>query len=376
MPALSGGTAKKVVPGSDAGAAGRHSRRSVRTSATVAHYEERLAAALAATHHVDAASVLPVAAGESTANYRVTTSTADDLFVKVYPPGIDLDGQVAAIALSEYAAAGGIPAVRIRRDRTGASISCRYGLAYSVWRYLPLRSGEHRGLTTTQMRDMGSVLGRLHRRLAGHRANRSDHRGQDIDWTRVTTVLDALAAAVDDADQSPFRAWARQAVAVRRSLLPRLTAIAAGTPTFTYQLIHGDLAAPNVLLTDDSVGAVIDYQPPTIGAIAHDVSRIGCDPRTVVRVAEAWPDALAGLLSAYRFANPDIPTTDLVGCVRWWICYSGASLYPLRRLLAGEAPTDGSLAAYARARHDALLLVVDRLDEIEHHLATQLRRTD
>ena len=144
--------------------------------------------------------------------------------------------------------------------------------------------------------------------------------------------------------------------------------IATWPARFGAQVIHGDLAAPNVLLSRDRIGAVVDYQPPVPAAIAYDTSRIGCDPRTVLRLGERWPAAMAALAHAYRQSNVGLPVTEIAGCVRWLICYPAASTYPLRPLLADEAPTDGDLATYARQRHEALRVVLDRLDGVEEKL--------
>jgi homoserine kinase type II len=139
--------------------------------------------------------------------------------------------------------------------------------------------------------------------------------------------------------------------------------IADTLPPLSTQVIHGDLAAPNVLLTDHGIAAVIDYQPPAIQPIAHDISRIGCDPRTVLRLGSQWPTALRHLAEAYLTQNPGPPAGDVVASVRWWICYTATSTYPLRSLILGESPTGGSLETYARQRHQALLSVMGSLDE-------------
>jgi hypothetical protein len=221
------------------------------------------------------------------------------------------------------------------------------------------------------MAAMGGVLGRMHRRLAQHPLGLSDATGRlvrrwDVDRLRAELArLCRLAATRGDTE---FGAWACEALTQRIAALPAVGRIADALPALSTQVIHGDLAAPNVLLTDHGIAAVIDYQPPAVQPVAHDISRIGCDPRTVLRLGSRWPGALRHLAEAYLTESPGAPAGDVVASVRWWVCYTAMSTYPLRRLIVGESSTGGSLEAYARQRHQALQSVMGRLDEVEDQL--------
>jgi len=340
--------------------------------AVVIGMQQRLSAAMNVSHGFTPSEMRRLEMGESTLNF-IATGSGTRVFVKVYPMDTDLAAQAQAIAVGEFATAGGVPGVAVIPGDDG-SVICRYdGLAYSVWPYLKAPSGADTGLTRAQMDAMGAVLGRMHRRLAQHPHSRTDAAGRvnrrwDMDRTRVEfNRLRRLAATQSDTE---FGAWACEALTQRTAALPAVARIAAALPALSTQVIHGDLAAPNVLLTDDGIAAVIDYQPPTVQPIAHDISRIGCDPRTVLRLGSEWPDALRDLAEAYLTQNPAAPAEDVIASVRWWVCYTATSTYPLRRLIAGESPTGGSLEAYARHRHQALLAVTGRLDEVEHHVRT------
>ncbi len=96
-------------------------------------------------------------------------------------------------------------------------------------------------------------------------------------------------------------------------------------PPLTSQVIHGDLALPNVLFRNDEVAAVIDFRPPSPRPVAWEVSRIGCDPRTILR-GDDWVPGLAGLLAAYRDENPQVPEGDLVATVRVGLLLRGVDL--------------------------------------------------
>jgi Ser/Thr protein kinase RdoA (MazF antagonist) len=252
------------------------------------------------------------------------------------------------------------------------SVICRHdGLAYSVWPYLDAPSGADAGLTGTQMAAMGETLGRMHRRLAQHPLSLSQPTGRLVrrwDVGRLRAELARLCRLAATRGDTDFGAWACEALTQRIAVLPAVGPIADALPALSTQVIHGDLAAPNVLLTEDGIAAVIDYQPPAVQPIAHDISRIGCDPRTVLRLESQWPGALRHLAEAYLTESPGAPLGDVVASVRWLVCYTAMSTYPLRRLIVGESPTGGSLEAYARQRHQALQSVMGSLDEVEDQL--------
>jgi homoserine kinase type II len=147
----------------------------------------------------------------------------------------------------------------------------------------------------------------------------------------------------------------------------------AGLPELTVQVVHGDLAAPNVMLRADEVVAVIDFQPPTPRFVAWEIARIGCDPRTVM-LGDGWIDGMAELLLAYRDEHPAAHTDDLVFSVAAGCAYTLASTYPLAEPLDDPAAVTPSLELYARARHEASLVMLERLPEVQEHLMDRLRQ--
>jgi hypothetical protein len=90
--------------------------------------------------------------------------------------------------------------------------------------------------------------------------------------------------------------------------------------------------------------------------VAWEISRIGCDPRTVLR-CEEWLRGLCLLAAADRDEQVHARPDDLVAAVRTWICYSATSIYPFDELVMGEPLLIDSLKLYARDRQQALVTV-------------------
>jgi homoserine kinase type II len=311
-----------------------------------------------------------VLSGVATVNYVANLDGGGRAFVKVYPPGTDLAKERAAIELSEFAAAGGVPTAVVVRSSWGEAIHEDGQVAMSVWEHVVADPGEDAGLSQVQMTAVGTIVGRLHRVLSTHPASAPGRlMGPLCDVAAATRKIDrvfrvlASGAGLDE----EFSAWALDVLHARRELMPRVSAMLQQLPPLTSQVVHGDLAAPNVLFQGGHVMAVIDFRPPSVRAVAWEMSRLACDPRTVLR-GEEWVRGLRGLVAAYRDENPDLPTDDLVGSVRAWVCYSAASIYPFDDLVDGRALLPVPLQRYAIDRHHALTAVMDRLEEIESSL--------
>ncbi|TMR88980.1 phosphotransferase enzyme family protein [Nonomuraea basaltis] len=298
--------------------------------------------------------------GQSTINYV----DGRGLFVKVYRDA-DLARERAAIALSRFAAEGGLPTAPIIPTRAGELIAVGDGIALSVWRYVDGHTVE--GLSAARLSAIGTVTGRLHRHLLTHPAGGAftgpSAAARLIDIGRAEQQIDALIELNARAGGGDFTAWADTALHRQRALLPEVARLATDLPVLTSQVIHGDLATPNVLFAGDRVAALVDFRPPTPWPVIYEIARIACDPHTAL--SDAWLTGLAAFVTSYRAAHPQGPADDLLACVRFWICYTSVSPYPLRRLLHGRALLPNPLKAYARIRHDALQSVLERFEEAE-----------
>lgn len=112
---------------------------------------------------------------------------------------------------------------------------------------------------------------------------------------------------------------------------------------------------------------MIDFRPPRARLVPWEISRIGCDPRTVLR-GEEWQRGLCLLAAAYRDEHGHVRTDDLVAAVQVWFCYSATSIYPFDELIMGKPLEADSLKMYARHRQQALVIVMNDLAMIEEGL--------
>ncbi|HET6743942.1 MAG TPA: phosphotransferase, partial [Kribbella sp.] len=218
------------------------------------------------SYGIRAADLHRIAAGTNTVNYRVVDVDGRNWFAKIYRG--DLPRERAAIELTAFAGQGGVPVPDVRRTRTGALIDDR--MPMSLWEFVDGETAEG-GITGARWPAIGTILGRLHRRLAEHpHAVPTLRPATEVrDVARAERSFDELIASFHKRETlSPFEEWACDAAQERRALLHKVDAILAGLPALTVQVLHGDLAAPNLMLRNDEVAAVIDFQPPRPGFIA------------------------------------------------------------------------------------------------------------
>ncbi|MGZ0147189.1 phosphotransferase enzyme family protein [Kribbella sp. WER1] len=300
-------------------------------------------------------------AGTNTVNYEVVDDTGRSWFAKLYNGNLDHERE--AIDLTAYAGQA-VPVPAVRRTLDGGVIAER--LPMSLWEFVDGETAEG-GLTGERWPAVGTALGRLHRQLSGHPAAAPTLRPATAlrDMVRAEHNFDELIARFRSRpDLTPFEAWACEAAQERRALLGRAGAVLADLPALTTQVIHGDLASPNLMLRGDTVAAVIDFQPPRPGFVAWEIARIGCDPRTVI-LGDQWIDGLAVLLDAYRHEHPAARPDDLLSAVAAGCAHTLGSTFPL----AEPEPIPASLELYARARHQAALTMLDRLPDVRDRLS-------
>lgn len=324
-------------------------------------------------HPVD---VVPIPAGTATVNYYVTDQAGGQWFAKVYRDRMALLQERAAVKLADFARAGRVPVPHLRRTCEGDLIEGAGQLPMSLWHYVPDAETAEGGLTAGRWPAVGAVLGRLHRRLAEHPATAPRLRpGAGVcDLKRAQARFDRVITEYDNRgnELGPFEAWALDAARQRRALLDRVPRILAGLPELTEQIVHGDLAAPNLLLRGDKIAALVDFQPPRPRYLSWEIARIGCDPRTVL-LGDQWLTGLPKLLTAYREEHPGARADDLLSTVAVGCAYTLASVYPLAEPLDDPGSVDASLQEYGRARHNAALVLLDRLDETQEILRDGLQ---
>lgn len=307
-------------------------------------------------------TVSRIHSGTATDNFLVASESGERWFAKVYREGSSPADDLAAIELAMFARASGVPVPALRPPVNGYLIAHGHGISISLWEYVEGAKTAEDGLTGQRWTRVGAVVGRMHRHLAVHPAGAPFYRaaGGLCDVPTAQIAYDRLIEAYRrrdslDEDQS----WALDAALHRRSLLPRVRSLLHDLPPLTAQIVHGDLAAPNLMMRGDDVAAVIDFQPPSAHYLAWEVARIGCDPRTITSGAD-WVDGLARFLEAYRQENPavqlNLRTIVAAGCA-----YTLASTYPLGAPLRPPTVDYAGLLRYGRERHQAALQMLDAL---------------
>lgn len=332
-----------------------------------AEQQQRLVDALNTSYGIKVASLARIDAGTATDNYVATGRFGRRWFVKVYRNPNSLPAELEAIELAMFARAGDVPVPAVHSTLDGErATTLTTGSLVSLWDYVEDAVTAEGGLRGARWAAVGAVVGRLHRCLAEHPAATPTKQPatQLRDLERASTHFDWLIARYQDrAELNDFEAWALQALRHRRALLPVIADLLEALPELTTQIVHGDLAAPNLLLRGDQVAAIVDFQPPRPRFVSYEIARIACDPRTVM-LSDEWMRRLPDLLASYQVENPTIAPDDLACTVAIGCAYTVSSSYPLAEPIRNPAGVDAALQVYARARHEAALHMLAALDGI------------
>lgn len=324
-----------------------------------------------------AADITRIPEGTATDNFAVVDQAGRRHFAKVYRTRERLDLERASVELSEYAGDGGAATARAIRTRENELIETRGQLPMSLWSYVPHTETAEGTLKGARWAAVGTAMGRLHSRLATHPAAAPALKtGAALcDVAAARNRFKSLILAYEHRPRlEEFEAWALQAARERQAVLGDVERILASLPQLTVQIMHGDLAGPNVLLNDDDVAAIVDFGPPTPGYLAWEIARLGCDPKSVVsNGAESWLKGYTGLVLAYREANPKAPADDLMSSLRVGCAAKLCATFPLSAPMERPHLVDAALESYARARHETALMLLDRLPALEEALRDTLR---
>ncbi|MFF4448231.1 phosphotransferase enzyme family protein [Streptomyces sp. NPDC001502] len=335
-----------------------------------------MAGILSRCYRIVPASVVDGPRGTATRNYLARERDSRRWFVKVYPPGTDLQGEQEALRLGEFARGSGVPVPAVRRSPAGELIVTAEGTAVSVCEYVDGAHTAEAGLHGRRWAAVGEAVGALHRALARHPAGspRPVPASEVCDVARARRRLERLLALYGRGTTADgeFAAWARRAAEERFAALPRVATVVGGLPPMlTAQIVHGDLASPNVLLREQEVAGLIDFRPPRHRSAAWELGRIVLDPRTVL-AGPGWPAGLAEAVAAYREANSGLPLVDLLAVPRVATGYMACSVYPLSEPVDHPAAVTPELERYGRARHAAVRVLTERLAEAEEVLRDRL----
>ncbi|MDF3140989.1 MULTISPECIES: phosphotransferase [unclassified Streptomyces] len=323
------------------------------------------------------ADIARIPEGTATDNYAIVDQTGRRHFAKVYRTREHLELERASVELSEYAADGGVATARATRTLEHELIATHSRVPMSLWSYVPHTETAEGTLTGARWAAAGTAMGRLHSRLATHPAAAPTlEPGAAV--CDVAAARDRFKRLILAYQHRPrlgeFETWALQATRERQAVLGDVERILASLPQLTVQVMHGDLAGPNVLLKNDDVAAIVDFGPPTPGYLAWEIVRLGCDPKSVLsNGVESWLKGYTDLALAYRDANPKAPADDLLSSLRVGCAAMLCSTFPLSAPVERPHIVDAALESYARARHGAALMLLDRLPVLAEALRDTLR---
>ncbi|MEU5240928.1 phosphotransferase enzyme family protein [Streptomyces lydicus] len=323
------------------------------------------------------ADITRIPEGTATDNYAVLDQAGRRHFAKVYRTREHLDLERASVDLSEYCADGGVATARATRTREHELIETHGRLPMSLWSYVPHTETAEGNLTGARWAAVGTAMGRLHSRLAAHPAAAPTlEPGAAV--CDVAASRDRFERLIHAYRHRPrlgeFETWALQAARERQAILGDVERTLASLPQLTVQILHGDTAGPNVLFKNSEVAAIVDFRPPTPGYLAWEIARLGCDPKSVLdNSAESWLTGYTDLTLAYRDANPKASTDDLLSSLRVGCAAMLCSAFPLSVPVERPHIVDAAMEAYGRVRHEAALMLLDRLPASEEALRDALR---
>lgn len=283
--------------------------------------QQQLVEMLTARYGVRAEAVEPETAGTETRNARVRLAGGARIFAKRYVEGTDTTAVRSALALAAYCQEAAVPTPGIWRDRDGEPVTWHAGTAWCVMDEVSGHPGAT-PLTVARAQSIGATLGRLHRVAADYRG---PLRRRHTPWrdeapepvgAKCEHLLEHLRGR-----PGPQNDLRRDQLAQRRvDLLTHSRLLQKGLPDhLADQALHGDFTRPNVLISQERLTAVIDFQALT-GPVGWELGRIAFDPLTVARSA-TWRDTALAMIGAYRAENPHIPAADLIATARIALLY-------------------------------------------------------
>ncbi|MFJ7416265.1 phosphotransferase enzyme family protein [Streptomyces sp. NPDC098077] len=336
-----------------------------------------IAATLVLAYGLHPADITRIPEGTATDNYAVVDQAGRRHFAKVYRTREHLVLERASVELSEYCADGGVATARATRTREHELIATRGRLPMSLWSYVPHTETAEGGMTGARWAAVGTEMGRLHARLATHPAAAPTREpGAAVcDVAASRARFERLIHAYQHKPRlGEFEMWALQAARERQAILGDVERTIASLPQLTVQVLHGDIAGPNLLFRSDEVAAFVDFRPPASGYLAWEIARLGCDPKSVLdNSAESWLTGYTDLTLAYRDANSRASADDLVSSLRVGCAAMLCSAFPLSVPVERPQIVDAAMEAYGRVRHEAALMLLDRLPVMEEALRDTLR---
>ncbi|XUY30482.1 phosphotransferase (plasmid) [Agrobacterium sp. rho-8.1] len=318
--------------------------------------------------------------GEGGYNFKAV-GNGYTVFVKQYVQRSNLGAENEAIEATELARRSGVPTPQIIENKFGHRIDKSTNHSLSVWSWI---DGEvkKRGLEQVHYREIGEVLGRIHRTFANIAQAKSSPqktiRWFDISVTNLRTEISSLEKRVSEKIRNGFAEdFDRNALlqlATRRTQLDELLPLLQSLPPLTSQVLHGDYSLVNILFSSGRLAAVVDFRPPEAFLIAYELGRIAFYPNTVEGTND-WLDYARLVVEGYCTTNPEVNPNDIRASARVALIQLLKSLYGIKEHYNGGGLLQEELDEFWRLRHIAatkLLRDIDRADRVMSEISKQL----
>lgn len=311
--------------------------------------------------------------GQGTINYCITTFDGK-FFIKRYIGHENLAEETTGIEMSEIAAHAGIRTARIIPNINKQWIDQSTEMSLSLWEWVEGKVLTE-NLNIIQYQQVGMALGHIHNVFSSfsHKkiTDSKPRRWRELSPQTVLADIESIKLAInkkvalefeDDFDKKSILFLEE-----RTEQLKNFSTLMAGLPLLGTQIIHGDYSFVNMLFDNNTINAVLDFRPPEIFFISYDLGRIAFYPNTVAKNPN-WLSIAKEIISAYKEANPHISSNDIAFCGRVALLQLLKSLYGVKQHYLKPALLQEDLDAFWTLRHQAVGIMLARIDEIENML--------
>lgn len=266
---------------------------------------------------VDETTLPPEGTGVS-ARWRITAD--DEPFdVAFFRSGRDVARATLAADVSEHCRAQELPVPATVADLKGRLVSpTDNGGGYTVTEPPP-GTRMPVPMTVSSARKSGTMLGRLHRVLAGYpmpqpqpEPGRSAWRSAPLEELVQEAQAQRRQAGKDltVGDRQRLGALAERRVTAMRAHLASGRRRVAAAPTV--HVVHGDFIPDNLTFDGDTVIGITGFRAP-VGYPVHELALAAFDPRTVAD-ADDWTSTALASVEAYRANQPYLPAAEITAC--------------------------------------------------------------
>lgn len=324
-----------------------------------------ITATLAASYGLTVTGIERLRSTTTSVHARVDTSDGS-VFVKTYPPAVDLGYELRNIELAASWTSANVPGAQPVADHDGQLLHTDGPVTLSVWRWVDGQIS--RPLTVQTATEAGTALARLHRHL-----DQLHLTGLPICEEYALTAPRSLIAGrheqlLRQLAHRPDHLRQRKPVAEGLRMLKDLHAIRTVTAPVTWAPIHGDYAASNLLYTGTTLAAVLGPRVQ-LGDRARELGLLAFDPYTVATAAD-WAQVAQACIDAYLEYGGPLTTDQIAATARRALLHMLTSTHPLADILDGTTPPATTVQQLSDwdARCTAITKIARVLGELEFAL--------